>query len=157
MTQLSLFARRQLDRRFAELRTSVPLLRTPRGGWVRLLRTALGMRQEDLATRLKVSAQAVGALERREAEETVTLASLRQAADALDAELYYVLLPRQPIEARLEAEIDRAARFLAGQVHHSMRMEDQATEPAELLERIKEIKDQLRLTPSLLWTLPHDV
>lgn len=150
-------ARRQLDRRFEALRGNIPLLRTPRGGWVRLLRTALGMRQEDLATRLKVSAQAVGALERREAEETVTLASLRQAADALDAELYWVLLPRQPIEARLEAEIDRAARFMAGQVHHSMRMEDQATEPAELLERIKEIKDQLRLTPSLLWTLPHDV
>lgn len=106
---------------------------------------------------MKVSAQAVGALERREAEESVTLASLRQAADALDADLYYVLLPRKPIEERLEAEVDRVARFMAGQVHHSMRMEDQATDIPELLERIKEIKDRLRLTPSLLWTLPHDV
>ena len=149
--------RRQLDRRLGALRGSIPLLRTPRGGWIRLLRTTLGMRQEDLAARLKVSAQAVGALERREAEESVTLASLRQAADALDADLYYVLLPRKPIEERLEAEVDRVARFMAGQIHHSMRMEDQATDIPELLERIKEIKDRLRLTPSLLWTLPHDV
>lgn|GEM_PF-6848800 len=124
---------------------------------MRLLRNALEMRQEDLGDRLKVSAQAVGALERREAEGTVTLAALRQAADALGAELYYVLLPRQPIEAQLEARIDRVARFLAGQVHHSMRMEDQATDPPELQERIREIKDQLRLMPSLLWTLPDDV
>jgi transcriptional regulator with XRE-family HTH domain len=115
------------------------------------------MRQEDLAARLKVSAQAVGALERREAEESVTIASLRQAADALDAELYYVLLPRQPLETRLEAEIDRVARFMVGQVHHSMRMEDPETGLPELLERIREVKDQLRLTPSLLWTLPNDV
>jgi hypothetical protein len=86
----------------------------------------------------------------------VTLGALRQAADALDAELYYVLIPRQPLEAQLEEKIDRAARFLAGQVHHSMRMEDQATDAAELQERINEIKNQLRLTPSLLWTLPRD-
>jgi predicted DNA-binding mobile mystery protein A len=150
-------ARRQLDRRFAELRPLTSALRTPRGGWIRLLRTALGMRQEDLGARLRVSAQAVGALERREAADGVTLAALRQAADALDAELYYVLLPRQPLETQLEQKIDRAARFLAGQVHHSMRMEDQATEPAEFEERVNEIKEQLRLAPSLLWTLPREV
>jgi predicted DNA-binding mobile mystery protein A len=115
------------------------------------------MRQEDLGARLKVSAQAVGALERREAADGVTLAALRQAADALDAELYYVLLPRQPLEMQLEEKIDRAARYLAGQVHHSMRMEDQATEPAELEERVNEIREQLRLAPSLLWTLPREV
>lgn len=115
---------RQLDRRFDDLRAQAALLRTPRGGWIRLLRNALGLRQEDLGTRLQVSKQAAGALERREAEESVTLSALREAADALDAELYYVLVPRRRLDEQLEERLDRAARFLARQVHHSMRMED---------------------------------
>ena len=147
---------RQLDRRFDDLRSQAALLRTPRGGWIRLLRNALGLRQEDIGTRLRVSKQAAGALERREVEESVTLAELREAADALDAELYYVLVPRRRLNEQLEERLDRAARFLAGQVHHSMRMEDQATDPGEMTERIEEIKAQLRRTPSLLWTLPDE-
>lgn len=147
---------RQLDQRFDALRIQGALLRTPRGGWLRLLRNALGLRQEDLGKRLKISKQAAGALERREAEETVTLAALREAADALDAELYYVLVPRRRLGEQIEERLDRTARFLAGQVHHSMRMEDQATGPAEMTERIEEIKAQLRRTPSLLWTLPDE-
>ena len=122
-----------------------------------MLRGALALRQEDIAARLNVSRQAAGALERREAEETVTLAALREAAEALDAELYYVLVPRRPLQEQFEERIDRAARLLAGQVHHSMRMEDQATEPAELTERIEEIKAQFRLHPSLLRALPDEL
>lgn len=122
-----------------------------------MLRGALVLRQEDLAARLDVSRQAAGALERREAEESVTLAALREAAEALDAELYYVLVPRRPLQEQFEERIDRAARLLAGQVHHSMRMEDQATEPAELTERIEEIKAQFRLHPSLLRALPDEL
>lgn len=149
-------ARRQLDRRFSELRNQVTLLPTPRGGWIRLLRSVMGMRQEDLARRLNVSAQAAGALERREAEERVTLAALREAAEALDADLYYVLVPRVPLEVQVEVRVERIARGMASQVHHSMRMEDQETDSPGLQERIEEIKAQLRRTPHLLWALPDD-
>lgn len=157
MVPVSDATRRQLDRRFDDLRTHAPLLRTPRGGWIRLLRNALGLRQEDLGKRLRITKQAAGALEKREAEESVTLAALREAADALDAELYYVLVPRRRLDEQLEEQLDRAARFLAAQVHHSMRMEDQATEPAEMTRRIEEIKTRLRLTPALLRTLPDEL
>lgn len=156
MSKLPHTATRQLDRRFDDLRPHLSLLRAPRGGWIRLLRGVLGLRQQDLGSRLGISKQAAAALEHREAEETATLAALRQAADALDAELYYVLVPRRPLGEQFEDRLDRAARLLAGQVHHSMRMEDQETEPAEMRERIEEIKARLRLSPSLLRNLPDE-
>jgi hypothetical protein len=90
-------------------------------------------------------------------DEAVTLKALRQAADALGADLHYVLVPRQPLSAALEDRISRAARHLAGQVDHTMRLENQETGDAASQMRIRRIEEQLRLTPSLLWTLPDDL
>ena len=115
------------------------------------------MRQQDLAERLGISSQAVADLERRETEDQVTLARLRAAARALGGELYYVVIPARPISETLDERADRVARFLAGQVHHSMRMEDQATSEDERTARIAEMKEHLREVPSLLWTLPDDL
>jgi predicted DNA-binding mobile mystery protein A len=154
---LTALDRKQLDARFAVLRENLAVLQPPRGGWIRSLRNALGMRQQDLGERLAVSSQAVADLERREAQELVTLSKLRTAAHALGAELYYVVIPVRPISAMLEERADRVARFLGGQVHHSMRMEDQATAEAEQKARLAEIKEHLLEVPSLLWTLPDDL
>jgi predicted DNA-binding mobile mystery protein A len=150
-------AGQQMERRFAALREQAGLLATPKGGWIRLLRTSLGMRQQDFGARLGVTAQAAGQLEQREMDEAVTLKALRQAADALGADLHYVLVPRQPLAATVEDRISRAARHLAGQVDHTMRLENQATGAAASQMRIRRIEEQLRLTPSLLWTLPDDL
>jgi predicted DNA-binding mobile mystery protein A len=155
--RLSALDRKQLDTKFASIRENLAVLQPPRGGWIRSLRTALGMRQQDLGERLAISSQAVADLERREAQDLVTLAKLRTAAHALGAELYYVVIPVRPINATLEERADRVARFLVGQVHHSMRMEDQATAEAEQKARLAEIKEHLLEVPSLLWTMPYDL
>jgi predicted DNA-binding mobile mystery protein A len=154
---LTALDRKQLDSRFVAVRECVPLMQPPRGGWIRSLRNALGMRQRDLGGRLGVSSQAVADMERREVEEQVTLAKLREAAHAIGAELHYAVIPVRPISTMLEERADRVARFLAGQVHHSMRMEDQATAEAEQNARLAEIRDHLLEVPSLLWTVPDDL
>lgn len=150
-------ASQQTERRFSALREQAVLFATPKGGWIRLLRTSLGMRQQDFGARLGITAQAAGQLEQREMDEAVTLKTLRQAADALGADLHYVLVPRQPLSAALEDRISRAARHLAEQVDHTMRLENQATGDAASQLRIRQIEEQLRLTPSLVWTLPDDL
>jgi hypothetical protein len=38
-----------------------------------------------------------------------------------------------------------------------MRLENQAPGEAESQARVRHIEEQLRLTPSLLWTLPDDL
>ncbi|MDB4948917.1 MAG: mobile mystery protein [Gemmatimonadetes bacterium] len=148
--------RKQLDGRYARLRADVGLMQVPRGGWLRALRSALGMRQRDLGSRLGVSAQAVGQLEAREVEGTVTLGALRDAAHAMGAEVFYVVLPEAPVAATLDERAEAVARVLARQVHHSMRIEDQETSESERLDRIRELKQTLLRTPSMLWTLPGD-
>lgn len=96
-------------------------------------------------------------LERREVDGAVTLATLRDAARAMGGELYYVVVPVRPIQETLEARAARVAGFMAGQVNHSMRMEDQQTGTAEQRDRREELRLNLLKTPSLLWALPDDL
>ena len=48
----------------------------------------------DLARRLKVTPPAVRSFEQAEADDRITLASLRRTAAAMDCELVYTLVPR---------------------------------------------------------------
>jgi hypothetical protein len=68
-----------------------------------------------------------------------------------------VVLPVRPIKETLEERATRVARFMATQVHHSMRMEDQGTGVQEQLDRVAEIRETLLQSPSILWTLPDDL
>jgi predicted DNA-binding mobile mystery protein A len=81
----------------------------PAAGWLRTLREALGLTLVDVARRLKITPPAVRSFEQAEAEDRITLASLRRTADAMGCELIYVLVPRTGSLASL-AESERARR-----------------------------------------------
>jgi predicted DNA-binding mobile mystery protein A len=155
--QITGLSRKQLDNRLAKIRETATLLQPPRGGWLRSLRNALGMRQQDLGERLRVSKQSITSMERREVDGTITLATLRDAARALGGELHYVVLPVRPLQETLERRATQVARFMASQVHHSMRMEDQGTGEEEQKDRFEELRQMLLQTPSLLWAVPDDL
>ena len=156
MPSNSTLDRKQIDARYDHLRVQIPMMRAPRGGWLRLLRTALGMRQRDLGARMGVSAQAVAQLEAREQEGSVTLGALREAARAMGAEVFYVIVPERSVSVALRERADAAARLMLRQVHHSMRMEDQETGAAERDARLAELTEELLRSPSALWDLPDD-
>ncbi len=67
---------------------------------------------------------------------TITLASLQKMAEALNCELRYVLVPRQPLEQML---LDRAREVISEEmrpVEHSMALEDQAVQGANRQRQI---------------------
>jgi len=66
----------------------------PTAGWLRTVRERLGLTLSEIADRLKVTPPAVRSFEQAEAEDRITLASLRRAAAAMECELIYVLVPR---------------------------------------------------------------
>jgi len=144
-------SRRQLDRQLEavfEMATPVP----PRG-WVRAIRSALGMTMRQMASRMDGSASAVAAIEANEASGALTLRRLRAAAEALDCEVFYVLVPKS---GSLEATLRRRAEAVAqGAVRHAdrhMRVEDQGVDEPRLREHVDDlVADLLREPPARLW------
>jgi predicted DNA-binding mobile mystery protein A len=66
----------------------------PRAGWVREIRTALGLSQSQLAARAGVSRATVQQMERAEAQRRITLASLDKLALAMDCRVALAIVPR---------------------------------------------------------------
>jgi predicted DNA-binding mobile mystery protein A len=117
---------RQLNRALEAYRATREVPR-PSKGWIRSIRQALGISSGELARRLGTSRQLPLQLEKGEAEDRITLKSLRAVANALDCDLVYALVPRaesmqELIENRARAEAK--GRVLG--VEHSMALEDQA-------------------------------
>jgi predicted DNA-binding mobile mystery protein A len=117
----------QLDRTLEPFRMAQKVPR-PARGWIRTIREAAGISARELAEATGTSRQLPLQLEKAEADDSITLKSLRKLAGALDCELVYALVPREgtmrgSLERRARAEATR--RVLA--VEHSMALEDQAS------------------------------
>lgn len=84
---------KQLER---ALEVFVPAKNSPRRqkGWLRAIREATGVSLREMAIRLKKTPTLAAKLEKSEAEYRITLASLRDAADALGCQLVYALVPK---------------------------------------------------------------
>jgi predicted DNA-binding mobile mystery protein A len=99
----------------------------PQKGWLRAIREATGISLREMAIRLKKTPTLAAKLEKSEAEYRITLASLRDAADALGCQLVYALVPKGESIHNL---VEQGARVKAAEnvraVEHSMALEDQA-------------------------------
>ena len=103
-----------------------------------------------LGRRLGVSQSTIQKLERSEQEGTIQLASLRRLAEALDCELVYVFVPRQPLERSYEMAARAVARRDLAAISHSMALEDQALDDADQDDRLRRfIVDEL--DPRKVW------
>lgn len=143
-------ARKSLDKRLSPLREMQSSLMKPPKGWIKAIREALGMDQLQLAKRLGVSQAAVAQLEKQEPDGKVQIETLKRAAQALDCEFMYVLLPRRPLDLVVhERRLELARRQLAT-VEHSMRLEDQGVEDDDARHaQLESLTEQIK--PSELW------
>jgi predicted DNA-binding mobile mystery protein A len=116
----------QLDRTLMEARSLPP---RPSGGWIGSIREALGLSLAQIGRRLRNSRQTVQEFERAEADDRITLATLRRVAEAMHCNLIYVLAPKSGSFAELK---ERTAREDATKdvrrVVHTMALEDQKPE-----------------------------
>jgi predicted DNA-binding mobile mystery protein A len=142
----------QLDRKmeaYAPLKQSAILP----GGWVRSIRTVVGMSLAQLGRKLTMTKQGALDIERREQDGTITLKSLQEAARAMDMQLVYGFVPQ---DGSLDALIERKAIELATKIvlrtSATMQLEDQGNSAARLeaaiRERAEEIKQEM---PRYLW------
>ncbi len=125
----------------------------PSIGWIKAIRLSLGMTMRQLGDRLSVSKQGVQQIEQREEEGTITINSLRDAANALDMRLVYGFVPN---DGTLEALIHRKAHELAVKIVSrtatTMELEDQANSDERIKKAVEERVAALKYEmPRMLW------
>ena len=117
----------QLDRTLEPFRIAQHVPR-PSRGWLRAIRESMGISARELAQVTGTSRQLPLQLEKAEADDSITLKSLRKLAAALDCELVYALVPKQgTMQQLLESRARAQATRRVLQVEHSMALEDQAS------------------------------
>lgn len=142
----------QIDNKIEEYKSLQKAI-SPPTGWIKAVRTAIGMSMQQLGNRLSITKQSVMDIERRELEGSITIRALREAADALDMQLVYGFIP---IDETLENLIARKAKELATQIvmrtSNSMKLENQENSKLRIQkaieERTAEIKNEM---PKTLW------
>jgi predicted DNA-binding mobile mystery protein A len=144
-------ARKHLDKALLPFKEAAVGARPPRG-WVRAIRDALGMTSRQLAARMGLSQSTIIALEKGEAADTVTLKTLREAAEALDCRLVYALVPRTTLDEMVRTRAHTLADKHLARVHHTMRLENQALRDSDLAEERERIaRSLLEGRASRLW------
>ena len=133
---------RQLDASLNRWR-SADLPPRPPSGWVKAIRESLGMAAAHLAARLGVTTSTVTRLETSEADDTISLGTLRRAAEALGCELRYALIPKQSLADTLESRAMSLARQQMAAVSHSMALEAQSTSREHLEAQTRALAESL--------------
>jgi predicted DNA-binding mobile mystery protein A len=143
----------QIDRKLPQLREAAHVLAAsaPSTGWIKALRSSLGLSVSALGRRLKVTQQSTDELEKSERAGTITLASLRRAAAALDADFVYALVPRKNLRDTIAARARELAKERIAPIAHSMRLEAQGLSDKELAEQVEELARDLERRPRDLW------
>lgn len=133
--------------------TSIAEVIRPSVGWVRTIRNSFGMSLEQLGDKLEVTRQSAQNLEKREADGTITIKALEEAANALDMKLVYGFIP---MDGSIEKLIDRKARKLATEIvlrtSGTMKLEDQENSPERIKKAIEErTKEIIEEMPKMIW------
>ena len=122
-------------------------------GWIQSARLALGMSLRQLAERVGVSVSALTNFEKREQTDSVSLATLKKAANAMDMELVYYFKPKDgSIKNAVEKQARKKAQEILNQSNQTMKLEDQETNSSSQERELERLtKDIVSKMPQNLW------
>jgi predicted DNA-binding mobile mystery protein A len=140
----------QLDRKMSAFASiSEP---SPRG-WIKAVRTALGMSYRQMAKRLKITPQSAQGFEKREMQESITIKNLHEIARSLNMRLVYGFVPTSgSLEQMIADQALAVARKIVMRTDMTMKLEDQGVtkerKDKAILDLAEEIKREM---PRYLW------
>jgi predicted DNA-binding mobile mystery protein A len=109
------------------------------------------MTMAQLGMRMGISQQSLKSLEDRELKGTVSVAKLREAAEAMDCELRIAFVPRTSLDATVRAQAARKAREERNQLLHTMKLESQEAGVSDVLDERRAIELWLTRRARRLW------
>lgn len=142
----------QLDRKLKGFKEAAQVTQ-PTIGWLKTIRVSLGMSLQQVADKLSITKQSVQEIETREKEGSITLKSLKEAANALDMQLVYALVPKDgTLDNLIERKAKELAKRIVSRTSNTMKLEDQENSKERLKKAVEErtaiIKNEM---PKTLW------
>lgn len=125
----------------------------PPTGWIKAIRTALGMSMQQLGDKLSISKQGILDIEKREKEGSITIKSLKEIAGALDMQLVYGFVPNDgSIDGLIEKRAIELATKIVLRTSNTMKLEDQGVSNKRIEQAIKERAEEIKNEmPKILW------
>lgn len=122
-------------------------------GWIKAIRTALGMSGQQLGNKLSVTKQGILDFEKREQDGSITIKALKEIGRAMDLQLVYGFVPN---DGSLDALIEKRAQELATKIvlrtSNTMKLEDQGNSKKRIEKAIEERAAEIkREMPKILW------
>ena len=128
-------------------------LDVPTIGWIKSIRSSIGMSMEQLGKKLSITKQAVMDIEKREKEGAITIRSMQEIAKALDMKFVYGFVPNDGnLELMIEKRSIEIARKIVQRTSTTMKLEDQSNSKERLEKAIQErAAEIINKTPKILW------
>ena len=122
-------------------------------GWIKTIRTGIGMSLEQLGKRLSVTKQAIQDIENREREGSITIKSMHEIANALDMKFVYAIVPKNgSLDEMIENRALEIAKVIVQRTSNTMKLEDQENSHERIQKAIKERAEEIiNKTPKILW------
>lgn len=143
--------RDQLDETLDKLKV-LKYFNPPVFGWIKAIRTSLGMSGRQLANRIGVTKQSISRIEQDEVAGAITIKTLRKVAEGLDCVLVYGFVPRTSLGNMVKERSEEVARDRLHRVNQTMTLERQEIK-SESIEKIieEDIKKMVEKMPRNLW------
>ena len=134
--QVDKIERLQLDRTLNNMRDFTNINR-PVKGWIKTIRENLGMTVMQLSKKLGLGASRVTSIELGEVKESISLRTLRKAAEALNCKLFYVLVPEKSLQTMVEEQAKKQIMKNSKNVCQNMKLEGQELDESRMQDFIE--------------------
>lgn len=125
----------------------------PQEGWLRTVRTALGISGPQLAKRLGVTKARISKAEQDEPSGSVTLKTMQTMAEAMDCKFVYAVVPKQDVEEIIKQRAIEKAKAQVKSASTQMALEAQALSKEQLEYEVERIAAQIvEKMPADLWS-----
>lgn len=126
---------------------------TPQIGWIKTIRTTLGMSLEQLGKKLHINRSSVSRMETRESSGSITINKMEEVGRAMGMKFIYGFVP---IDGSIDKLIEKKAKNLATEIvmrtSGNMKLEDQENSPGRIRKAIEEkTKEIMEEMPKKLW------
>lgn len=125
----------------------------PPTGWIKAIRTAIGMSMLQLGNKLCISKQGILDMEKREKDGSITIRSLKEIGRVLDMQLVYGFVPNDgSLDALIEKRATEIATKIVMRTSNTMKLEDQGNSNQRIEKAIKERAEEIKKEmPKILW------